>query len=93
MLNQAWNLVHIIVKEVEGGDRLANNQEGITIGTISGGIVNFGGAVTIAPISITRTVTGSGEENKGEDVTTKSLSNSFNQNSLTKIIDIIRRSL
>ena len=93
MLNQACNLVHIIIIEVEGGDRLAKRQDCITIGTISGGIVNFGGAVTIAPISITKTVTGSGEENQGEDVTTKSLSNSSNQNSLTRIIDLIRRSL
>ncbi|WP_312473151.1 hypothetical protein [Neobacillus sp.] len=35
------------------------NKDGISIGTISGGTVNFGGAVTVAPISITKTITGS----------------------------------
>ncbi|CAH2716008.1 hypothetical protein BACCIP111895_03192 [Neobacillus rhizosphaerae] len=38
---------------------MAVNKDGISIGTVSGGIVNFGGAVTIAPISITKTITGS----------------------------------
>jgi hypothetical protein len=78
---------------VEGGGRLAINREGITIGTISGGIVNFGGAVNIAPISVTKTVTGSGEENQGEDVTTESGLNSSTQNTINRLMDIIRRSL
>lgn len=78
---------------MEGVDRLANNREGITIGTISGGIVNFGGAVNIAPISVTKTVSGSGEANQGEDVTTESGLNSLSQNTINRIIDIIRRSL
>jgi hypothetical protein len=47
-----------------GDETLAVNQDGINIGTISGGIVNFGGAVYISPISITKTVTGSGEANQ-----------------------------
>jgi hypothetical protein len=44
----------------------------ISINTVSGGIVNFGGAFYISPISITKTVTGSGSENTGADVTTNS---------------------
>ncbi|MEH7120973.1 hypothetical protein V7128_26725 [Neobacillus vireti] len=50
----------------------AYNQDGITIGTISGGIVNFGGAVTIAPITITRTSTGSGQDSQGGGSTSSS---------------------
>lgn len=38
-------------------------KDGISIGTVSGGIVNFGGAVIISPISITNTVSGSGSRN------------------------------
>ncbi|MCH6265471.1 spore germination protein [Neobacillus citreus] len=38
-------------------------KDGISIGTVSGGIVNFGGAVIISPISITNTVSGSGSGN------------------------------
>jgi hypothetical protein len=55
-------------------DNVAINRERITIGTISGGIVNFGGAGIIAPITITNTVsgsgssTGSGEGNSGEEM-------------------------
>lgn len=41
----------------------------ITIGTISGGIVNFGGAVCISPISITKTISGSEENNTGTNNT------------------------
>lgn len=78
---------------MEGVDRLAINREGITIGTISGGIVNFGGAVNIAPISVTKTVSGSGEGNQGEDVTTESGLNSSTQNTINTLMDIIRRSL
>jgi hypothetical protein len=59
------------------------NQECINIGTVSGGIVNFGGAVYIAPISVTKTISGSGEE----------ASNSSSQRSVTSLIDFIRRSI
>jgi len=43
-------------------------QDGITIGTVSGGIVNFGGAFYICPISITKTVGGGGSGNTEEDL-------------------------
>ncbi|MEH7180489.1 spore germination protein [Neobacillus vireti] len=39
------------------------NPNNVSIGTISGGIVNFGGAVYISPISITKTNSSSGEDN------------------------------
>ncbi|MEH7307760.1 spore germination protein [Neobacillus drentensis] len=45
-------------------------REGISIGTISGGIVNFGGAVCISPISVTKSASGSGGGNTGRDITT-----------------------
>ncbi|PLS09486.1 spore germination protein [Neobacillus cucumis] len=70
----------------------AYNQDGITIGTISGGIVNFGGAVTIAPISITKTISGSGSGNQGESTTTSSGSNSLSEIDLSGILNTIRRS-
>lgn len=63
---------------------------GVNIGTISGGIVNFGGAGTIAPISVTKTVSGSGAGNSGSTVTTASRLNSSTVNG---IIDMIRRSV
>lgn len=44
--------------------------DSIVINTVSGGIVNFGGAFYISPISITKTVSGSGSENTGLGVTT-----------------------
>jgi hypothetical protein len=44
----------------------------VSINIVSGGIVNFGGAFYISPISITKTVTGAGSENTGADVTTNS---------------------
>jgi Spore germination protein gerPA/gerPF len=92
-LKQAYNLVHIIVKKKGRVYSLASNRECITIGTISGGIVNFGGAVYIAPISVTKTVSGSGEANQGEDVTTESGPNSSTQNTITRLMDKIRRSI
>nr|WP_263326708.1 spore germination protein [Neobacillus sp. Marseille-Q6967] len=54
--------------------------EGITIGTISGGIVNFGGAFCIAPITITKTI-GSNENGNGseEGETAEQEMNSANQ--------------
>ncbi|MFK9093708.1 hypothetical protein [Bacillus salipaludis] len=44
---------------------MAVKHDGVTIGTVSGGIVNFGGTGTIAPISITKTVISGGEGNQG----------------------------
>jgi hypothetical protein len=48
---------------------LTSSSQGIFINTISGGIVNFGGALKIAPISITSSSAESGQSNKGLDVT------------------------
>lgn len=45
------------------------SSQGIFINTISGGIVNFGGALKIAPISITSGTADSGQSNSGLDVT------------------------
>jgi hypothetical protein len=45
-------------------------QDGISIGTVSGGIVNFGGAVYVAPISVTKSISGSGGGNTGLVVST-----------------------
>ncbi|WP_191273578.1 spore germination protein [Neobacillus kokaensis] len=63
---------------------------GVNIGTISGGIVNFGGAVKIAPVSVTKTISGSGEGNSGSSVTTSS---GLNTSSINGILDVIRRSM
>jgi hypothetical protein len=46
---------------------LVTNHNNVSIGTISGGIVNFGGAIYISPISITKTIGGSGENNTSPD--------------------------
>ncbi|MCM3691285.1 spore germination protein [Neobacillus niacini] len=46
---------------------MVTNHNNVSIGTISGGIVNFGGAVYISPISITKTIGGSGENNTSLD--------------------------
>jgi hypothetical protein len=46
---------------------LVTNHNNVSIGTISGGIVNFGGAVYISPISITKTIGDSGENNTSPD--------------------------
>lgn len=75
------------------GEALAINQDGISIGTVSGGIINFGGAVFISPISVTKNVTGAGEANSGGAVTRSSGGNSAVQNNLSDLIDILRRSL
>lgn len=40
-------------------------KEGIHIGTISGGVVNFGGAVFNSPISVSKSVLGAGGGNTG----------------------------
>ncbi|WP_040208965.1 spore germination protein [Neobacillus jeddahensis] len=50
------------------------NREGITIGTISGGIVNFGGAFCISPISITKTSTGSGSDGESSGLSSDNVS-------------------
>lgn len=63
---------------------MEKNQDCINIGTVSGGIVNFGGAVNIAPISVTKSISGSGEDDG---------SSSSSQRSVTSLIDFIRRSI
>ncbi|AZU62075.1 spore germination protein [Neobacillus mesonae] len=44
---------------------MARTPFGVNIGTISGGIVNFDGAVAIAPIEVSKSVSGSGGGNSG----------------------------
>jgi hypothetical protein len=58
---------------------LSTNQAGVKIGIISGGVVNFGGAVNISPISVTKSTNGAGGGNSGAIVTTIPGSSSFNQ--------------
>ncbi|WP_042455590.1 spore germination protein [Neobacillus dielmonensis] len=84
---------------------MAANLDGVSIGTVSGGIVNFGGAVYISPISITNSTTGSGSENSGQAVATNSgvgstgsgiSSQRINpglQQGVASLMDVIRRSL
>lgn len=72
---------------------MTHNKDGISIGTVSGGIVNFGGAVYIAPISITKTISGSGDENQSEDEITNSLLKYSGKGNVTNLIDFIRRSI
>jgi hypothetical protein len=45
------------------------SRDSIVINTVSGGIVNFGGAFYISPISVSKTVSGTGSENAGLDIT------------------------
>jgi hypothetical protein len=73
--------LYIFYKKVdEGGERMASLQhDGVNIGTVSGGIVNFGGAINISPISISKTIEGSGGSNTGGIVTTNSVLSSTNQ--------------
>jgi Spore germination protein gerPA/gerPF len=73
---------------------MAISQDGINIGTISGGIVNFGGAVYISPISVTKTVAGSGEGNETTTTTTNSLQSATDTavNLASKLLNTIRRS-
>lgn len=54
---------------MEGDYFMAGQRACVTIGTISGGIVNFGGAVYISPISITKTISAS-ENSSTEQVET-----------------------
>jgi hypothetical protein len=72
---------------------MAISRDGINIGTISGGIVNFGGAVYISPISVTKTVAGSGEGNDTTS-TTNSLQSATDTaaNLASNLLNTIRRS-
>ncbi|MCL6574057.1 MAG: spore germination protein [Bacillus sp. (in: Bacteria)] len=65
------------------------NREGICIGTVSGGIVNFGGAERIAPVSVTRTTSGSGSDNTGQDITTNSGLSSIQRKRLNDLIEFL----
>ncbi|EKN65520.1 hypothetical protein BABA_20316 [Neobacillus bataviensis LMG 21833] len=67
---------------------MAINRDGVRIGSVSGGIVNFGGADIIAPISITKTVIRGGEGNQG--AVTKTITS--NQPEESSLIDLISRS-
>jgi Spore germination protein gerPA/gerPF len=51
---------------------LTLNKDDIYIGEVTGGVVNFGGAVNISPISVEKTVSGSGGGNTGQQITTNS---------------------
>ena len=77
----------------KGGDSLASSQEGVNIGTVSGGIVNFGGAVYISPISVTRSTTGAGGNNTGADVTTNTGLSTANQKSISDFWELIKTML
>ena len=71
----------------------SHQPEGVNIGTVSGGIVNFGGAVTIAPISVTKTVAGSGGSNATASNTSNSGHGTANPQTLTDLINLIRTML
>lgn len=58
---------------------MASNQDGVNIGNVSGGIVNFGGTGIISPISITKSAVGAGGNNTGAVVITNSGLSSTNQ--------------
>jgi hypothetical protein len=75
---------------VEGVDKLAINQDGITIGTISGGIVNFGGAGCISPITVTTTNAGSGSDNTGTNTTTRTGLSSTTEKNISDILKLIK---
>lgn len=72
---------------------MAVHQDGINIGTISGGIVNFGGAVYISPISITKETAGSGGSNSGAQTTTNTGLSSTNQAKVSELLNIIKTML
>lgn len=59
------------------------SKDGISIETVSGGVVNFGGAVCISPISVSKSVSGSGGDNTGEVITTNTGLNSTNGKNIT----------
>jgi hypothetical protein len=56
-------------KTGEGDHYLKTQDQCVSIGTISGGIVNFGGALYISPISITKTISGSENSNSSQENT------------------------
>ncbi len=64
------------------------NQDGVRIGTISGGIVNFGGTVIISPITVSKTTTGVG----GNTITVTERDSST-LDSKSGLMGIIRQSL
>jgi hypothetical protein len=72
---------------------MAVNRDGVNIGTISGGIVNFGGAGSISPITVTKTVSGSSNGNGGSGTSTSSSANSSSNATVNSLIELIRRSL
>ncbi|WP_197031373.1 spore germination protein [Bacillus sp. UNC438CL73TsuS30] len=45
-------------------------KDGIHIGTISGGVVNFGGSAFNSPITVAKTLRGAGEGNTGTIIIT-----------------------
>ncbi|MCM3766317.1 spore germination protein [Neobacillus niacini] len=51
---------------------MAVHKDGIHIGTISSGVVNFGMSVFNSPKTISKTIAGAGESNVGIKVITKS---------------------
>jgi hypothetical protein len=72
---------------------LTVNRDGVTIGTVSGGIVNFGGAVYISPISVTKTNSGAAENNTGGEGTKGYEMNVKNQKNVTELLEIIKTML
>ena len=66
---------------------------GVTIGTISGGIVNFGGAVFISPISVTKTISGAGGNNTGAEVVTKTGTDLVQTETVTDILKSVKSML
>lgn len=72
---------------------MAINRDGVSIGTVSGGIVNFGGAAIIAPISVTKSSSGSGGDNSGAEVITNSGLSSTNQATISELLKMIRTML
>ncbi len=72
---------------------MAVQRDGIKIGTVSGGIVNFGGAVIISPISVTKESAGSGVDNTGAIVTTKSGLSITNQRTITDLLNLLKTML
>ncbi|PFP23174.1 spore germination protein [Bacillus sp. AFS073361] len=74
-------------------NRLAINEKGISIGTISGGIVNFGGAVCISPITITSENTGSGSDNTKTNITSRSRVSSTTKRNITDLLEMIKAML
>ncbi|MFB5197473.1 spore germination protein [Neobacillus sp. KR4-4] len=74
-------------------NRLAINEKGISIGTISGGIVNFGGAVCISPITITSDNTGSGSDNTKTNITSRSRVSSTTKRNITDLLEMIKAML